>query len=115
MYIDPSLRRRTTSSDEALLRSILSENGIKKPCMKCQGERSDFRGNAAEGGESCACACRANTKNGVFDRSLGSVYAPVQCWRQIYDLEKGLSRGTVFEELDLPFGVSQSKGGSCCG
>ena len=39
---------------------------------------------------------------------LAMSYVPWQTWRNIYDAEKGLSCGTIFQELDLPF---HGKGG----
>ncbi len=30
-------------------------------------------------------------------------YVPFQQWKTVYSLEKGLARGTIFPELDLPF------------
>lgn len=34
---------------------------------------------------------------------IGMAYVPRQVWRDIYENGKGLMRGTIFEELDLPF------------
>jgi hypothetical protein len=39
------------------------------------------------------------------------VYSPMQEWRSIYDAEMGLSRGTIFAELDLPFVGCRGCGG----
>lgn len=53
---------------------------------------------------------------GEYERegiSLAMVYSPYQHWRDVYDEEKGLSRGTIFRELDKPFEGSGSKGGCC--
>ena len=47
---------------------------------------------------------------------LAMVYAPVQCFRELYDIDTALMQGTVFKELDLPFmGASVTKGGCCRG
>ncbi len=55
-------------------------------------------------------------ENGVEGRSLAMVYAPVQVWQNTYDPQMGLSRGTLFRELDMPFyGKQTSKGGNCRG
>lgn len=35
--------------------------------------------------------------------SLAMMYVPYQRFEKLYDAEKALSRGTLFEELDLPF------------
>ncbi len=45
---------------------------------------------------------------------LASVYSPVQIFRELYDLEQGFVKGTIFKELDFPF-LCGEKGGSCCG
>ena len=47
------------------------------------------------------------------DVSLAMVYSPYQHWREVYEAEKGLSRGTIFRELDKPFEAFGSKGGCC--
>ena len=41
--------------------------------------------------------------NSIIDFPLASVYSPIQNFIEIYDCEKGLSRGTIFAQLDLPF------------
>lgn len=39
------------------------------------------------------------------DRQLAMVYAPFNCFRMLYPMEKALMRGTMFEELDKPLEV----------
>lgn len=34
---------------------------------------------------------------------VAMAYTPMQRWNQVYDKERGLTRGTIFPELDLPF------------
>lgn len=34
---------------------------------------------------------------------LAMAYVPMQKWRDIYEADVGLDRGTMFAELDLPF------------
>lgn len=34
---------------------------------------------------------------------IAMAYVPWQQWRQTYPMDKALSRGTIFPELDLPF------------
>lgn len=38
-----------------------------------------------------------------FCVTLAMAYVPMQQWRMLYEPEDGFSRGTIFEELDLPF------------
>jgi len=41
---------------------------------------------------------------------LGYALVPNQCLRQVYDEEKALYRGTIFPELDLPYGIYGREG-----
>lgn len=34
---------------------------------------------------------------------LAMAYVPMQKWRNVYDADVALERGTLFSELDLPF------------
>ena len=36
-------------------------------------------------------------------RPLAMVYSPEQEWRDLYESEMGLDRGTIFKELEFPF------------
>lgn len=35
--------------------------------------------------------------------SIAMAYVPMQRWNKVYDMSRGLTRGTIFPELDLPF------------
>lgn len=53
---------------------------------------------------------------GLENYPLASVYSPIQHWRNLYDPDKALERGTLFGELDLPFVCGEIDiGGGCCG
>lgn len=53
---------------------------------------------------------------GLRGYPLAAVYAPLQEFEGLYDPATALSRGTLFEALDLPFeGKSITKGGCGCG
>lgn len=41
---------------------------------------------------------------------IAMAYVPWQMWRNICDIEKGFSSGTIFEELNKPF---RGMGGCC--
>ena len=48
--------------------------------------------------------------------SLAMVYCPCQEWQKISSAEEGFGRGTIFDELYLPFyGDRKAKGGCGCG
>lgn len=49
-------------------------------------------------------ACEMSEKQTCLSReSLAMVYAPVQAFRELYDVRNGLCRGTIFKELEKPF------------
>lgn len=49
------------------------------------------------------CNNNNNSHADTVTMPLGMAYVPIQSWRQIYEKDKGLIRGTIFAELDLPF------------
>jgi len=42
-------------------------------------------------------------KEDCKDMVLAMAYVPWQKWQNIYDAEKSFCRGTIFQDLDLPF------------
>lgn len=34
---------------------------------------------------------------------LAMAYVPMQKWQKLYEPDVGIERGTIFQELDLPF------------
>lgn len=49
---------------------------------------------------------------GLSSYPLAMVYAPLQKFHELYEIEIALERGTLFSELDLPFeGGKMNKGG----
>ena len=62
-------------------------------------------------GNSCGPVNQRMTGNSdrcADNRSTGSScgcvdQVPMQRWNQVYDMSRGLTRGTIFPELDLPF------------
>lgn len=50
------------------------------------------------------------------DFQVGYSYVPYQVLGELYTVEKGFSRGTIFPELDLPYGVYGNNFKNCeCG
>ena len=52
---------------------------------------------------------------GLQNYPLASVYSPIQHWRELYDEDTAIQKGTIFKELDLPFLCGDKKGGNCRG
>ncbi len=42
-------------------------------------------------------------KNNIAHFPIGMAYVPWQKWKKIYRSDIALQRGTIFQELDLPF------------
>ena len=50
---------------------------------------------------------------GLNSHPLAMVYSPLQEFRDLYDVDVALGRGTIFAELDLPFEGKMSGKGGC--
>ncbi len=51
-------------------------------------------------GSSCGCAVQRPMQP---DMPIAMAYVPMQRWNQVYDMSRGLTRGTIFPELQKPF------------
>ena len=88
---------------------------------------SDMENHGSQNGNHCnsmkqnmpkeTCSCNMPGTGNCADQEMYShlkhlvpamAYVPWQSWRHIYEAGKGFHRGTIFEELDLPF---KGKGG----
>ena len=49
--------------------------------------------------------CPETDEATLHDKPLAYAYVPIQRWRMLYTPDKGLRRGTIFEELDMPMEV----------
>lgn len=94
--------------NDTLLRMMIEGKG--NSCPACQKD-----GCCSNEG------CRKNSDGdtwGLYNHPLASVYAPLQEFDGLYDLDSALSHGTLFKELDLPFMGNRrvtQKGGNCRG
>lgn len=48
-------------------------------------------------------SCPGTAAGNIQQYPVAMGYVPWQQWQQTYSLDQGLSRGTIFPELDLPF------------
>jgi hypothetical protein len=77
----------------------------------CGTNRNNMSGkNDSEG----LCSCRESQARGnnggciiniapVDSMAPGMSYVPWQKWQDVYDMEKGCARGTIFGQLDKPY------------
>ena len=90
---DDMLRRMLGMSDEERAETIPQENRTPFPALTHKRPKSAW---------------------GLEEHPLAMVYAPLQHFHKLYDLDTALQKGTIFSELDLPFqGKSVTKGGTC--
>ena len=104
MYKDDNM---TGGCNESLLRMITEGRGNGGcSCERdgCHNDKGDF------------CPENYTARGwGLNDYPLASVYAPLQKFDNLYDLDTALDHGTAFVELDLPFmGDKRFKGGNNC-
>lgn len=118
---DGDLRRRLAmeQSRKATGSRVANNGGCACPIQPRMRDERDCRGDVREGrnGQD-KYDCRGELRGGnnawkKHDLPLAMVYSPYQHFRNVYDCEKGLSRGTIFRDLDKPFEASGSKGGCC--
>lgn len=73
-------------------------NSNNSPCMSTNDGRN--QSIAAVYRERSGCCDRDDVLDGM---PIAMAYVPWQNWNHIYESGKGFQRGTIFEELDLPF------------
>ena len=65
-----------------------------------QNYRNNYNGNYRYNTQPQLGRTECSSKD---DMVLAMAYVKWQKWQNIYDAEKALCHGTIFEELDLPF------------
>ena len=98
MYDKRNYPKRNFRVDEAMLRRVVENKSRITKEENCGCERED---------EACMIW-------GEHPLSLAMVCSPVQSFCEMYSEEKGLTRGTIFSQLDKPFlpgSNARSKGG----
>ncbi len=90
---------------DSLLRKLISGGGSYPSCPLPE--------NSASRRDMCENEAQAARTWGLSEYPLASVYAPLQEFENIYDLEAALNNGTIFLDLNLPFEGKTAKGGCC--
>lgn len=83
-----------------------------RPLTDCRGMRHAMPTAARPEMHMGHCGGEGYSGWGLHDHPLAMAYAPLQVWRDVYDPETGLCRGTQFAQLDLPFGGDWTRGGN---
>ena len=115
MYTDDDILTRRDRVNDDLLRQLLDSDGDLDH-LSCASPVCELPRCEADNGHDHSHSCDgAHSGWGIHDHPLAMVYSPVQKWRNIYDNESALVRGTIFEELDLPFlgGWGNGKNNGC--
>ncbi len=96
-------------------RGRLDDNALSKSAEREQGAPwENSRINCR--GEEIAPKDPRRSTFGLEGYPLASVYSPIQHFRNLYEPDEALMRGTLFTELDLPFVCGEiNGGGGCCG
>ena len=103
---DDTMTPRDRISDEMLARILGGSNPLTP--QRAPADRDMPLPRMEHGG------CEMHSRWGLNDHPLASVYSPLQYFRNLYDRDTALSKGTIFSELDLPFmGQTVAKGGCC--
>ena len=98
MYTEDDFYARQDRVSDEYIRQLL-EDGEENNRVPCND--NDRQGDRTSGG------CGRGRVGGSWGLEggypLAMVYSPVQEWQNLYDNEMGLSHGTIFKDLDLPF------------
>lgn len=78
-------------------------------------ESSEGTENGGGCTHTCPWASHCADGWGLADYPHAMVYAPCQSFRDLYDLDTALERGTLFTELDLPLEAVGGKSNLVCG
>ena len=101
--------------DQAMNRGLCSCTG--RSANSCHAHDSAPIENGP--GNGCGCGlgggCTAHEGcTGLSGHPLAMVYAPCQSFQSLYDTDEALMKGTLFTELDLPFGMAAgARDGGC--
>lgn len=105
---DDTMTPRDRISDDMLQR-MLNGNGMASGDMTARPHDTAPKGNAPD-----RATLPRHTTWGLEGYPLASVYAPLQEFRNLYDTDTALNKGTLFTELYLPFmGESVADQGGC--
>ena len=81
-------------------------NSNTNPCQRAQGqcrkENCTMSANNCMPEKNVALESPCYTEKNT-EWPIGMTYVPMQKWRNLYPLDEGFHRGTIFKELDLPF------------
>ena len=97
--------RRSGYGHSQLVRSDSKMTVGIQSCMQPPSP-APFSNSGSQAGawlSSGSAGCPGTTFGPIETYPLGMGYVPMQQWSQTYSLDQGLSRGTIFPELDLPF------------
>ena len=120
------MRRQYSERCEIMHINDVTNNRMGECAVRgCCREDGGYR-RRSEQPEYVKCGCGeplVESSMGLRGYPLASVYSPLQDWVEIYDLDTGFKRGTIFKQLDFPFmGDSgcvargdRRTGGGCCG
>ena len=95
----------------------IGEMQIRRLCDGSLPEDAPFgesRMNQRQEGGNCHGGCGETDGGwGLSSYPLAMVYAPLQQFRELYEPDVALERGTMFRELDLPFEGDKTHKGGC--
>ena len=79
------------------------QNNMRYPRRSMQSRQSMQSGQSSQGCCRQMNGCPDTHDHFPADMPIGMAYVPWQKWQDLYDPDKSLESGTIFEELDKPF------------
>lgn len=88
-----------------------NDNMIKDSCSAAELQKIlSGSGNCPSRNLDLPSCESGHSTNGLKGYPLASVFAPIQEFDKLYELDKGFDAGTIFSELDLRFSGRTMKG-----
>ena len=104
MYSDNGRHASVHRANDEFLRRMIGGEVVRTELPVVSMESPVLPDYSQDGGASCdGSIIKGECPTHVHAPSLAMVYAPMQCWRDLLDLQSALRHGTLFAELVLPF------------
>ncbi len=106
-HVGPTPTQRYGNKQENRATAPTLSQAVACPACKVGARQNGCGCNRGAGDASCpgrmSGRCRVHGEDRLAGMPLAMAYVPMQEWRNLYDLEPGFERGTLFKELDFPF------------
>ena len=103
MYSENGRHASVHRANDEFLRRMIGGEVVRAALPVVSMETPLLPDDLQNGGTSCDGSSKGECPSHVHAPALAMVYAPMQCWNHLLDMQSALQHGTLFAELVLPF------------